>query len=1293
MANINGTSGDDVLFGTGGADLINADDGVDVIIAGNGGDTVNGGAGDDVADGGNGNDTLNGDAGNDTLLGGRGNDELNGGADNDVLSGGDGLDTLNGDEGDDQLSGGAGDDTINGGTGTDTAIFGGALSGYSFGFGVGAITVEDTDTDGEFMDDGTDTVSGVERFQFDDTTVLFVDGSGGIDSSFATIQGAVDEAGAIAGHVTILVAAGSYMENVTIDRGDISLLSLDGADTTIIDGVQAGGELGAVEIDPGSDNVRIGAVDQGFTIKGINGNGGIEKAAIYMQGSMDGTTIQGNVLEARGDSALTSEFGGAITNALIDGNEFTGQTFEGAQPGGVGFSTQFNAGNNVPRQFVVMGNGGGGGQASNNIAFTNNLISGDAGGISSDDNVSEQGNTLVTIDAQDSVIDNNTFTGTTARFATAIRARGENTDVTNNTLDHSTGGNSRGIFIDNHGVPGQYGNNVLIGGDGDELIYALTPGDDEISGGDGDDTLPGDFGSDTIDGGEGRGDTVFYGGARDDHTITQNADGSYTVTDTNTADGDDGTDSLTGVESVQFNDFPGIMFELDANSPDFDGAFNRFTEDFEGAADGFLDETTSWNGTITLEDDNGDTVARFEQTNDTGPFSRLGGYSTDFGDGYRTEIQIYLDPTALAAGEGFDLAVAANGQDDAHQRDFIFHVTKDTSTGELLVGGSNNTNFNPREDLDTMNHAEITTAGWYTFEHKFYEGEGGALEVAMNVYDSNGDWVFTEVRSDPSDLIATEVGGNRYMWFTNIDVANGILVDDAKLEVLGLNEVLLKVGTGPQPGAPEDVIATFASIQDAVNAALSGNIVEIGDGDYASEAPVTVGVEDITVRGANALGVELTLDTGIEDITLEGSADIIVNGSDADNTFTGNDGDNVFGLGSGDDRGDGGDGFDLVDLNTGGADNAYFRLHMLNNGDTIARVNGGRLTDRLSDIEGGIATDADEQVWIDITEGRFVDGRGGEDFVRSKNGSDILLGGEGNDELRDFLGSDLSFGQGGDDFLWVQAKGRSDEANLMSGGDGNDTLQGGENDDVLLGGLGDDTLIAGYVNNGATAQNLPVPDTFVSLTDSLTNLIATTTGDMGMTDTVIERTGLQVEFDDALGQAAQVDIEIQALSLVSVQPITVGFDSTDGQQTDILIGGDGLDTIDAANENLVFGFGGDGNDTLDGNIARNFVLSGGDGDDTFTAGANAQRDLALFDGGAGNDTFFVSDDLNFLEITDFTSGEDLLDLDASGAIADFNDLVTNFLSAPDTISVNGLTLTLTGVDIAVDMNAADVILS
>ena len=60
-----GTSGNDVLNGSGEEDSIRG-------LAGN--DRLNGGAGNDTLDGGTGNDTLDGGVGNDTMLGGAGND-------------------------------------------------------------------------------------------------------------------------------------------------------------------------------------------------------------------------------------------------------------------------------------------------------------------------------------------------------------------------------------------------------------------------------------------------------------------------------------------------------------------------------------------------------------------------------------------------------------------------------------------------------------------------------------------------------------------------------------------------------------------------------------------------------------------------------------------------------------------------------------------------------------------------------------------------------------------------------------------------------------------------------------------------------------------------------------------------------------------------------------------------------------------------------------------------------------------------------------------------------------------
>jgi hypothetical protein len=59
----------------------------------------------------------------------------------------------------------------------------------------------------------------------------------------------------------------------------------------------------------------------------------------------------------------------------------------------------------------------------------------------------------------------------------------------------------------------------------------------------------------------------------------------------------------------------------------------------------------------------------------------------------------------------------------------------------------------------------ITTTGWYTFEHHFYNAGLGVLAVDLRITTLNGDPVHTWHLSDPTDVIVSTVGGHRYGWF------------------------------------------------------------------------------------------------------------------------------------------------------------------------------------------------------------------------------------------------------------------------------------------------------------------------------------------------------------------------------------------------------------------------------------------------------------------------------------------------------------------------------------------------
>lgn len=144
-------------------------------------------------------------------------------------------------------------------------------------------------------------------------------------------------------------------------------------------------------------------------------------------------------------------------------------------------------------------------------------------------------------------------------------------------------------------------------------------------------------------------------------------------------------------------------------------------------------------------------------------FTRWGGYSSVFPTGgYTTEVDVYID---MAKADGsvkrFDFSSASNGSDGNHQRDFIFHLGTNAS-GVWAANASNNAPGDPH----SVGTVAINTTGWYTLQSYFHD-VAGVLVVDMKVINSLGVVVGSWTRSDPSDTIPAEVGGNRYGWFIN----------------------------------------------------------------------------------------------------------------------------------------------------------------------------------------------------------------------------------------------------------------------------------------------------------------------------------------------------------------------------------------------------------------------------------------------------------------------------------------------------------------------------------------------
>ena len=118
-------------------------------------------------------------------------------------------------------------------------------------------------------------------------------------------------------------------------------------------------------------------------------------------------------------------------------------------------------------------------------------------------------------------------------------------------LDYSDGTNTG---VDASGNGNDFGINGTLSHMAESGLNLPLPGGAMLNGGSGDDTLIGGAGDDTLVGGSGA-DVARYAGSMADYTITNNGDGSYSVSNSkNSQAGDIGKDMLSGIETVEFDD-------------------------------------------------------------------------------------------------------------------------------------------------------------------------------------------------------------------------------------------------------------------------------------------------------------------------------------------------------------------------------------------------------------------------------------------------------------------------------------------------------------------------------------------------------------------------------------------------------------------------------------------------------------------------------------------------------------------------------------------------------------------
>jgi Ca2+-binding RTX toxin-like protein len=281
-------------------------DGDDVIHGTPGDDVIFGGDGDDVIDGGGGNDVLCGGNGEDHLIGGAGADYLDGGSANDLLEGGDGDDVVHGRAGSDLIRGGDGDD----------ALFGDVLDDDLYGEGGSDVLVGGH---------GNDFLHGGEQGDWlrgDTGHDTFVGGGGADAASFATAlppgQALNDRSGPAPDGVTV-----DFTERLT--RDDVAWDELAQRGFTPAEIVRAGVASGdgvreallGVEVVIGSHfDDRLVAASGSQRLYGMYGDDALVGRAVVMEGGPGADTCDGARCDRAGEPP--GRPGGAF--AFVDGN-------------------------------------------------------------------------------------------------------------------------------------------------------------------------------------------------------------------------------------------------------------------------------------------------------------------------------------------------------------------------------------------------------------------------------------------------------------------------------------------------------------------------------------------------------------------------------------------------------------------------------------------------------------------------------------------------------------------------------------------------------------------------------------------------------------------------------------------------------------------------------------------------------------------------------------------------------------------------------------------------------------